>query len=30
MAWLTVEEYLCHKWPRVCSICRNHDLLPGL
>ena len=18
-------EYLCHKWPRICSICRNHN-----
>ena len=22
--WLTVMEYLCHKWPRICSICRKH------
>jgi hypothetical protein len=22
--WLTVTEYLCHKWPRICSVCRNH------
>ena len=22
MNWLTVMEYLCHKWPRICSICR--------
>jgi hypothetical protein len=21
---LTVMEYLCHKWPRICSTCRNH------
>jgi hypothetical protein len=20
----TVAEYLCHKWPRMCSVCRNH------
>ena len=20
MIWLTVTEYLCHKWPRVCSV----------
>ena len=20
MTWLTVTEYLCHKWPRVCSV----------
>ena len=19
MTWLTVTEYLCHKWPRICS-----------
>ena len=24
MTWLTVTEYLCHKWPRICSICRKH------
>ena len=24
MTWLTVMEYLCHRWPRICSICRNH------
>jgi len=24
MTWLTVTEYLCHKWPRICSICRIH------
>jgi hypothetical protein len=22
--WLTVMEYLCHKWPRICSTCRKH------
>jgi hypothetical protein len=21
---LTVTEYLCHKWSRICSVCRNH------
>ena len=20
-----VMEYLCHKWPRMCSVCRNHN-----
>jgi hypothetical protein len=20
-----VTEYLCHKWPRICSVCRNHN-----
>ena len=24
--WLTVMEYLCHKWPRICSTCRNHKI----
>ena len=24
MAWLTVTEYMCHKWPRICSTCRKH------
>ena len=24
MTWLTVTEYLCHKWPRIRSVCRNH------
>ena len=22
---LTVTEYLCHKWPGICSVCRNHN-----
>jgi hypothetical protein len=24
MSWLTVMEYLFHKWPRICSTCRKH------
>jgi hypothetical protein len=24
MAWLTVMEYLWHKWPQICSTCRKH------
>jgi hypothetical protein len=24
MIWLTVMEYLCHKWPRICPTCRKH------
>ena len=24
ITWLTVMEYLCHKWPRICSSCRKH------
>jgi len=22
---ITVPKYLCHKWPRICSICRNQN-----
>ena len=25
MTWLTVMEYLCHKWPRIYSACRKHS-----
>jgi len=25
MTWLTVTEYLCHKWPLICSVCRNYN-----
>ena len=25
VTWLTAMEYLCHKWPRICSVCRNHS-----
>ena len=24
MTWFPGMEYLCHKWPRICSTCRNH------
>jgi hypothetical protein len=24
MTWLTVTEYMCHKWSRICSTCRKH------
>ena len=24
-SWLTVAEYLCHKWPRIYYACRNHN-----
>jgi len=27
MTWLTAMEYLCHKWPRICSTWRKH--FPG-
>jgi hypothetical protein len=22
LSWLTVTEYLCHKWPRICTVWR--------
>jgi len=22
---LTVTEYLCHRWQRICSVCRSHN-----
>ena len=25
MTWLTVMDYLCHKSPPICSVCRNHN-----
>ena len=25
MTWFTITKYLCSKWWRICSICRNHD-----
>ena len=27
MTWSTVTEYRCIKWPRICSVWRNHN--PG-
>ena len=27
ITWLTVTEYKCHKWPRICSVCRNYNLV---
>jgi hypothetical protein len=24
MTWLTIIEYLCHKWSRICPTCRKH------
>jgi hypothetical protein len=27
MTCLTAMEYLCHKYPRICSICRKHFLV---
>ena len=37
MTWLNVMEYLCQKWPRICSICLTvlwsfmtyHEFTPG-
>jgi hypothetical protein len=29
ITWLTVREYLCHKCPRICSVCRNHYPVPS-
>lgn len=25
LSWLTITEYLCHRWPGICSICRYHN-----
>jgi len=25
MNWLTVTEYLCHKWRLLCPVCGNHN-----
>ena len=25
MTWLTVTEYRCHKWQRICLVGRNHN-----
>jgi hypothetical protein len=27
MTWLTVMEYLCCKWPRICSTCKYFPVL---
>jgi hypothetical protein len=27
ITWLTVMEYLCHKWPRICCVCRIQNLV---
>ena len=24
-----VTEYMCHKWPQICSVFRNHYLMPS-
>lgn len=23
--WLTIAVYMCYNWPRICSVCRNHN-----
>jgi hypothetical protein len=30
MIWLTVMEYLCHKWSRICSTCHKYFLVLSL
>ena len=25
ITWLAATEYLWYKWPRICSVCRNHN-----
>ena len=29
MTWLSATEYLCQKWPRICSTCRKHFPVPS-
>jgi len=24
ITWLAVANYLCHKWPQICSVCHNY------
>jgi len=28
MTWITVTEYLCHRWSRIWSLCRYHNSTP--
>jgi hypothetical protein len=30
MTWLAATEYLCHKWPRICSVYRYHSPVRSL
>ena len=30
MTWLTVTVYVWHKWPRICSVIRNHKTVLSL
>jgi hypothetical protein len=25
MCWLIASDYMCHTWPQICSVCRNHN-----
>jgi hypothetical protein len=25
ITWFTATEYLCNKWPWICTVCRNHN-----
>ena len=27
MTWSSVTEYLCRKWPRICSVCNDNPVL---
>jgi hypothetical protein len=27
LPWLTVTEYMCHRWPRISSVCHNHNMV---
>ena len=27
MTWLTVTEYMCHRWPWICFVCNNANLV---
>ena len=29
LIWFNITEYLWHKWPRRCSVCRNHNPVPS-
>ena len=29
MTWLSATEYICQKWPRICSTCRKHFPVPS-
>ena len=25
LKWLIATKYVCHKWPQICFVCRNHN-----